>query len=404
MDNIFYIDAKIQFKKFKKVMNRDRDIRILVLMQMILISIAAVSIPALITTFQKEYNLSIAQSSIIPIIGTMAGFITNILLASVSAKMGLKRLNLYFLTIGLIASATLAFSNNIYVFLVGIILVGINTAFGLSNTSTIFAHLDIKYQNYGVLHAFFGIGGIIAPAIVSFLLLHSFSYRYVYYLLILLFAGSIIFVATSNLIKNRKYENIKIKEAFGIIRKNFVLPVLILIAIQAGNELGVVMWSGNLFGNVLNYSAESASLILSFYWIIFTSTRLLIQFIENRIGKLNTVKLSIALVVSFLSLLLITNKSIFFVLTAAALAPVFPLMQKYSAQKLPQREVGLFNGMVFAFASMGNVIIVGSMGGLGEISIKLAYLIPIFGSLIILAILFNLAKLKRSGKIMVSPK
>ncbi len=385
-------------------MNKDKKIRVLVLLQMILISIAAVSIPALITTFQKEFDLTIAQSSIIPIIGTLAGFITNILLASVSAKMGLKRLNLYFLAIGFIACSTLAFSNNIYVFLFGIILVGINTAFGLSNTSTIFAHLDIKLQNYGVLHAFFGIGGIIAPAIISFLLLHSMSYRFIYYLLMLLFAGSFIFVAASNLIENRKYENIKFKEAFGIIRKSFVLPVLILIAIQAGNEQGIVMWSGNLFDNVLNYSAESASLILSFYWIVFTFTRLLIQFIENRIGKLNTVKLSIALVVSFLSLLLVTNKSIFFVLTAAALAPVFPLMQKYSAQKLPPREVGLFNGMVFAFASFGNVIIAGSMGVIGDYSIKLSFLIPIFGAMIIIAILFHLTNLKKTGKVKVTEK
>ncbi len=385
-------------------MNKDKKIRVLVLLQMILISIAAVSIPALITTFQKEFDLTIAQSSIIPIIGTLAGFITNILLASVSAKMGLKRLNLYFLAIGLIACSTLAFSNNIYVFLFGIILVGINTAFGLSNTSTIFAHLDIKLQNYGVLHAFFGIGGIIAPAIISFLLLHSMSYRFIYYLLMLLFAGSFIFVAASNLIENRKYENIKFKEAFGIIRKSFVLPVLILIAIQAGNEQGIVMWSGNLFDNVLNYSAESASLILSFYWIVFTFTRLLIQFIENRIGKLNTVKLSIALVVSFLSLLLVTNKSIFFVLTAAALAPVFPLMQKYSAQKLPPREVGLFNGMVFAFASFGNVIIAGSMGLIGDHNIKFSFLIPIFGALIIIGILFHLTKLKKTGKVKVTAK
>jgi len=385
-------------------MNKDRKLRILVFMQMILISIAAVSIPALITTFQKEFDLSIAQSSIIPIIGTLAGFITNILLASVSAKMGLKRLNLYFLAIGLIASATLAFSSSIYIFLFGIILVGINTAFGLSNTSTIFAHLDIKYQNYGVLHAFFGIGGIIAPAIISFLFLHNFSYRYIYYLLMFLFAGSFVFVATSNLIENRKYENIKIKEAFGIIRKSFILPVLILIAIQAGNEQGIVMWSGNLFDDVLNYSAESASLILSFYWIVFTLTRLLIQFIENRIGKLNTVKFSIAMVVSFLSLLLITNKPIFFVLIAAALAPIFPLMQKYSAQKLPPREVGLFNGMVFAFASMGNVIIAGSMGVIGDHDIKLSFLIPVFGAVIIIAILFHLTNLKKTGKIKATAK
>ncbi len=385
-------------------MNKDRKIRIFVLMQMILISIAAVSIPALITTFQKEYNLSIAQSAIIPIIGTMGGIFTNILIASISAKMGLKRLNLYFLGIGLIASATLAFSNNLYVFLFGILLIGINTAFGLTNVSTIFAHLEIKYQNYGVLHAFFGIGGIIAPAIIIFLFTHSINYRYIYYLLIVLFAGFLVYVATSNLIENKKYENIKIKEAFSIIRKSFILPVLIIIALQAGSEQGIVMWSGNLLSNVLNYSTESASLFLSFYWIVFTAARLLIQFVEKPLGKLNTVKLSIVLVVSFLTLLLVTNSPIFFVLLAAAMGPVFPLMQKYSAQKLPPREVGLFNGMVFAFASMGNVIIAGSMGLIGDLSIKLSYLIPICCALCILAILFHLVKLKKAGIIKVSAK
>jgi len=385
-------------------MNNDKKIRIVVLMQMIVIATAAVSIPALITTFQKEYNLSIAQSSIIPIIGTLAGFITNILIASVSAKMGLKRLNLYFLIIGFIASTTLAFCNNFYVFLFGILLVGINTAFGLANTSTIFAHIKLKYQNYGVFHAFFGIGGIIAPAIISFLLNNSLNYRYIYYLLMLAFAAFIVYIASSNLIENRKYENIKIKEAFGIIRKSFILPVLVLIALQAGSEQGIVMWSGNLFGDVLGFSAESASLFLSFYWIVFTTARLLIQFVENKLGKLNTVKLSIALVVCFLSLLLITNNPIFFVLLAAAMAPTFPLMQKYSAQKLPAREVGLFNGMVFAFASMGNVIIAGSMGLIGDLSIKLSYFVPIFSAMLILAIIFHLARLKRSGIIKVSPK
>jgi len=385
-------------------MNKDRKIRILVLMQMIVIAIAAVSIPALITTFQREYDLTIAQSAIIPIISTLAGFITNILITSVSAKMGLKRLNLYFLIIGLIASTTLAFSNNIYIFLSGILLVGINTAFGLTNVSTIFAHLEIKYQNYGVFHAFFGIGGIIAPAIISFLLAHSFNYRYIYYLLMLVFATFIVFVAVSKLIENKKYENIKIKEAFGIIRKSFILPVLIIIALQAGSEQGIVTWSGNLFSDVFNYSAESASLFLSFYWIVFTTARLLIQFVENRIGKLNTVKLSLVLVVCFLALLLVTNNPIFFVLLAAAMAPVFPLMQKYSAQKLPPREIGLFNGMMFAFASMGNVIIAGSMGGLGDYNIKLSYLIPVFCALIILAIIFHLVSLKRSGRVKVSPR
>ncbi|MDP8269467.1 MAG: MFS transporter [Candidatus Tenebribacter davisii] len=385
-------------------MDKDRKIRVLILAQMIALSMAAVSIPALITTFQKEYDLSIAQSAIIPIISTLGGFITNVIIASVSARLGLKRLNLYFLLISLFASILLAFSSNIYLFLIGITLIGISTAFGLTNTSTIFAHIKLKYQNYGVFHAFFGIGGIITPAVISVLLKHEINYRYFYYLLVVMFIGFIAYVASTSLIENRKYDNIKFKEAFSIIRKSFVLPVLIIIIFQAGSEQGIVMWSGNLLSDAMGHSVQFASLMLSFYWIVFTISRLMIQFMEKLLGKLNSAKLSSILSIVFLVLLLLSSKPIFFVLLAAAMAPTFPLMQKYSVQKLPPREVGLFNGMVFAFASIGNVIISGSMGVIGDHSINYSYLIPIFCAVVILAITFYLSALKKSGKVKVSPK
>jgi len=59
---------------------------------------------------------------------------------------------------------------------------------------------------------------------------------------------------------------------------------------------------------------------------------------------------------------------------------------------------------VFAFASMGNMLIAGAMGGLGDYNLKLSYTIPIFCALIILALTFHLASLKRSGKVEVSPR
>jgi len=385
-------------------MNKDKKTRILILVQMIALSMTAVSIPALITTFQREYSLSISQSSIIPVLGTSGGFIINIIITSFSSKVGLKRLNIYFLSTGLSASLILAFSNNFYLFLTGILLVGISTAFGLTNTSTILAHIKLKYQNYGLFHAFFGVGGIISPAIISFLQRNCYSYRNIYYLLISIFTGLIAYVIFSDLVENKKYDRIKFKEAFSILRKRFVLPVLILIAIQAGNEQSIVTWSGNLFNDMFNFSAQSVSLFLSLYWIVFTISRFLIKPIEHKFGKLNTAKLSTVLAIMCLGLLLITDNPLFFILLAATMAPGFPVMQKYSAQKLPVREVGLFNGMIFAFASIGNVIIAGSMGIIGDHSIKLSYIVPIIGAVLILSILIYLTKLKKTGMIKVSPK
>jgi len=385
-------------------MIKDKKIRLFAFMQMLLISMLAVSIPALITTFQKVFQLSIAQSAIIPVIGTIGGFTVNLIVAKFSAHIGMKRLNQYFLIIGFIGALILSFTGNIYIFLFGVLLVGINTAFGLTTTSTIFAHIKAKYQNYGVFHAFFGIGGIITPAIIGWLLIQEFDYRYIYWFLALNYFVFLTFVTISGLIENRKYESIKLKEALAIIKKKFVLPVLILILFHAGSEQGIVTWSGNLLHDGIGFSLELAAVYLSAYWIIFTVGRLFVQVVENKIGKLNSVKLFLSIMITGIALLLITGKPWFFLLTALGVGPIFPLMQKYSAQKLPEREIGLFNGVVFAATSIGNVAIGGSMGLVAEYSLKLSFVIPILAAVISLSIVFYLCKLKRSGVIAVTAR
>ncbi|MFO7895628.1 MAG: MFS transporter [Candidatus Cloacimonadales bacterium] len=385
-------------------MLKDKKIRLFAFLQMLLISMLAVTIPALITTFQQVFGLSIAQSSIIPIIGTLGGFVTNLIIAKISAHLGLKRLNQYFLLLGLTASLLLAFTGNLYLFLLGMMLIGINTAFGLTTTSTIFAHIKLQYQNYGLFHAFFGIGGIISPAIISWLLAQNYDYRYIYLFLAASYLGVLLMVSFSQLLENRKYESIKLQEAFAIIKKKFILPVLILIILQAGSEQGIVTWSGNLFQDGLGFPVESAAIFLSIYWIVFTLGRLFIHLLEKRVGKLNSVKICGVLVLSGISLLLWTGQPLFFYLIALGIAPIFPLMQKYSAQKLPEREVGLFNGMVFAAASIGNVTIAGSMGLVADFSLKISYLIPLAAAVVILLIVLHLAKLKRLGIISITPR
>ena len=385
-------------------MVKDKKIRILAFMQMLLISMMAVSIPALITTFQKVFNLSIAQSAIIPVIGTVGGFITNLLVARISAHIGLKRLNQYFLLLGILSGFLLGFTRNIYLFLLGMMLIGINTAFGLTTTSTIFAHIKKEFQNYGLFHAFFGIGGIISPAIIGWILNRNYDYEYIYLFLAFIYIIFFIFVSLSNLLENRKYESIRFKEAVAIIKKKFVLPVLILIILEAGSEQGLITWSGNLFQDSIGLSVELSSFYLSLYWIVFTLSRLFTQLLEDKFGKLNTVRFSLIILFIGIITMLVSNQAWLFMIIAMGVAPVFPLMQKYTAQKLPDREVGLFNGLVFASASVGNIIIAGSMGIAADFNLKLSYLIPLAASLISMMIIAYLSRLKRLGIVSVTPK
>ncbi len=349
-------------------MENDRKTRILVTFQMVTIAMGTLSIPALITTFQDVYNLSISQSAIIPVISTIGGFLTNLIVASFSAGIGLKRLNLIYLFISMVSLIILATTSNLYVFLFGITLIGIATAFGLSNTSTVFAHIDKGLQNYGLFHAFFGVGGIIAPIIISFILTHNISYRFFYGLLAIINLMFFLLVLFSNWIENHSYEQIRLKEAVQILKKPFIIPVLLIFTLQSGSEQGAVMWIGNYFEKIMSIGAESTSLILSIYWIAFTLSRLLVHLVESRLGKLNTTKLFVGIAIASLVLLLATDSTVFFIILAVAVAPVFPMMQKYSAQKLPDRELGLFNGLVFALASMGAVPLSGIIGFLVDSS------------------------------------
>ena len=380
-------------------MSKDIKIRNVVFLEMILIAMSAVSIPALIPTFQSEFNLSISQSALIPIISTIGGFLTNIILSFTASRIGLRRLNLIFLTFGLIGTAVLTFSDNIFTFFVGIIINGIAIVVGLTNSSNIFAHLKKENQNYGFYHACFGIGGIIAPAIIGILLQNNYPYKYLFGFVFIAYFLTFIYVAISSTIENKKYDFIKLTEAISILKKKYVSVIILIMVIYAGAEQGAITWSGNLFADGFGYSKGKASLILSIFWVAFTFGRLVTQYIEKYVGQLKAVLIFTISTIIFIIALIVSEESIFFISMALSMSVVFPILQKYSAQRLSAKEVSLFNGLLYAVINIGGVLISGSMGAIGDYNIRVSYIIPIVANIsIVFLILYLHSWNKKTGE------
>lgn len=367
-------------------------LRNFIYLEMIFIGLSAVAIPTLIPTFQAEFNLSIAQSSLIPIVSTIGGFFTSIFLSFFASRIGLKRINILFLIVSLSANLFIMFSQNIYYFFIGMGLNGIAISMGLTNASTMLAHLKKELQNYGFFNASFGIGGVISPAIISLLLANQLSYKILFAGLGLMYFFLIFFVYFSSIIENTKYASIKFAEAISIVKKKYVVIVIIIMVIYGGAEQGIITWSGNLFTDGFGNSKEKASLLVSVFWFVFTFGRIVTQFIEDKIGQLKSVLIFSFASIIWLILLISFGNSFFFVAIAFSMSIIFPVMQKYASQRLSSRDINLFNGILFGVINIANVFITGLMGLIGDVNIKGSYIVPIVVHVMIILLIIHLHK------------
>jgi fucose permease len=337
----------------------------------------------LMTSFQQQFNLSLSVSSLIPFLNTAGVISANFIGGFLIAHTGLKNFMIISLSLGITGTMFFVFANSFLFLILGSFFIGAGTGAAFMSMSSIYSHLDEKYQNYGLFHAFFGFGGIISPLLVSLIIKFEMSYKILYAVYAFLLFIILIYILISNIIENRKYDSIKLKEAFKIITKKIVFIPLLIFMLYAGSEIGIVTWSGNLFIQEFHYSKEFSSLLLSAFWIIYTIGRILTDFVDKKLGALKTISIASLSVIFSIIMLITTKNFIFFILLGIFLSTIFPILQKYSSRMLPKREVGLFSGLIFGSTGIGTMILSTSMGVIGDFKIILSYFIPVIAFFII---------------------
>lgn len=346
------------------------------------------SISPLMTNFQDIFNISISQSSALPFTNTLGNIIFATLAGFLISKVGLRNslFNAFsFLIISIIIFIT---SNNYIGLVLAMFFVGGGMGQLFSVTVSMYDHLDKNLQNYGLFHAFFGIGGIVGPALVSLFLKYNLSYKYLFgiYLIILITLFAIIYLR--NLVENVKYESFSFKEGVTLIKKRLVLVSLIMLTIYAGLEIGSVTWAANLFRNYFGYSKENSALFISAFWFAFTFGRIITDKIYNALKEKTS--FYIPLITSLVLFLIIFFKiPYFFILFGLFLGPIFPATQKYLNSHLSHRDVGLVSGLVFAGSGVGSMIITTTMGVIADKSLFISYLLPVI-FLLVISLISNL--------------
>ncbi|MDK2886888.1 MAG: hypothetical protein PWP54_1466 [Thermosipho sp. (in: thermotogales)] len=358
--------------------------KLFVIINIFIVSIIVNTLAPLMPLLQKELNISISKSSSIPVFAVLGTTIFSIILSFLISRIGIKKSNYFgylFLFVGLLM---FSLSKSLIGIILASFFIGASSSFLFTSLTTLLAHLENPH--YGITHAFFGIGGIVAPLLVSFSIKYNFSYRFLYFSYFLL----TVFIFIWNVfikMPDAKYEVMNFSKIKSTILKPIFFLSIISFLLYSGSEIGLITWVSNLF-IYFGSSPDVAALSISSFWIFYTISRFLSDFVVKFISEKKIVIFCTLFSSMFIFIMLITKNSLIFLIIGFLMGAVFPMIQRYANMKLNKDEVGLLNGITFASTGVGGMIFSYFMGLLSKVSIPLMFIFPILGLLFVAFIQF----------------
>ena len=356
-------------------MNKYVKSQISIFWHMLLVSLIASCLSPLNKSFQDIYGLSVASASIFSVLITTGSFVGNSASAFVFSHLGNRKFKYLSHIVYLVTILITVTANSLMQLYIAVFFFGLTCAVGFVSSSTDLSHLPEKYRNFGLYHSFFGMGTIITPAIIGLLIKQNISHVYFFSALGILI---IITFIKDFIIKDEEHDNdekTSLSDSVKILKNRFILLAFVILILYCGCEMGIMLWSSNLFVDVFESTKAQSAFNLSLFGIVFTFTRMINAYLEKLFNYKTLIILSVVITVSAIVWLLLTGSVIAFALIAMGFAPIFPSTQKYALNHIKKREYGMFNGLLFAIVTVGNITISPTMGIIGGFSMIYSFII-----------------------------
>ncbi|MFW6362328.1 MAG: MFS transporter [Spirochaeta sp.] len=356
-----------------------------------LFALLVTSMQPLLPVFQEEFGLGLFQSSILPIAVTVSVMIANLFVGFLIGHLGQKTV--------LVGSAILETAAILLIFLspgfigvfIGFSCIGLASGSAFTALITIYSELPDAYQDFGLFHAFFGVGGMASPIIANLWLSSGRGIGGLFGIY-----GLAFFLLLACLILSRQIHNLRFREfAMKDMVKSLSSPIIILgvliLSFYAAVEIGGTTWHVNAGMSIFGLDKSSAGFLLSGFWLTFTLSRIVTDAIARRTGELQLALMCSAAAAVILVLWLAGSSPYLFPFLGFALGPILPVVQKHVNGRLPRHQRGLFNGVTYLGTGIGATVFIPFMGALGEFNLALAY-IPLVVNLVIMIGLLHMLR------------
>ena len=326
----------------------------------IAIGIAEGGLGVLLPSIMATYNLTPATVTLL-FLSQVSGYIVAALTSSLlSNSIGLARMLL-------VASSTLTSALVIYALTDHwSVMVAFGTLLGLSiglidaGINTYIANKQRNASLMGILHAFYGVGALLGPAIATTLLARGLDWRFIY----LVFAGVVgLMVAGTLWTVMHKYKPMTVRvtapgtHAGENLRLALRIPTVLvaglLLLIYVGTEASVGNWAYSV--HVSRGTPELvAGYSVSAYWLGLTIGRLSMGLMVEYLGAVRTVDFSLALLTSgLIAWWLLPDQLLSLPVIGFALAAIFPATIWLMPQRVPATVVPAAIGFITSVASLG---------------------------------------------------
>lgn len=338
-----------------------RKIKWLTYMMFFVFAMTSDAVGVIIPELIEDYGLSLTEASAFHYVPMVFIALSGLFLGYLADKWGRKATICCGLVLFACASFAFAGFEQYGVFILLLAIVG--SAIGLFKTGALALIGDISHSSQehcktmNKVEGFFGIGAMVGPAIVSYLLISGVSWRYLYVaaavMCVLLF--SVAYLTEYPPVKKDANETVSLKQTMAMMKQKYALGFSIAIALYVAVEVAIYVWMPSLFADYQGSFMWLATYALTMFFALravgrFLGAWLLSYFTWQSVLLFSTS----AVALCFLLAMVLGNDAAIWVLPISGLfmSVIYPTLNSKGISCYPKYQHGAVAGVILFFTAV----------------------------------------------------
>ncbi|WP_065978949.1 MFS transporter [Pseudoalteromonas lipolytica] len=388
-------------------MNRTHDplqtIRWLTYMMFFMFAMTSDAVGMIIPELIKEFDLSMTQASAFHYAPMALIAFSGLFLGFLADSLGRKQTIMLGLGLFTISCFLFAVSSSFMVFVLLLSCIGL--AIGLFKTGALALLGDISKNNLehtktmNLVEGFFGVGAIVGPALVSFLITQKVSWTYLY-----LIAGIMCLILTitawrADYPKPKKQDKhakpASLATTMEMMKNPYALGFSLAIALYVATEVAIYVWMPTLLGDYQGPWQLLATYALTLFFILRAAGRFMAVWLLNHFSwQAVMLYLSLGIALCYIGLILGGVEWAVFLLPLSGLfmSMIYPTLNSKGISCFAVQQHGAVAGVILFFTALSAAAAPLLMGMISDYFGHIRYgfyLATGFACLLFLAMLYN---------------
>lgn len=379
-------------------------IRWLTYMMFFMFAMTSDAVGMIIPELIKEFNLSMTQASAFHYAPMALIALSGLFLGFLADSFGRKQTIMLGLFIFSISCFLFALSSSFIIFVILLCLIGL--AIGLFKTGALALLGDISHNNnehtktMNKVEGFFGIGAIVGPALVSFLLTQQVSWTYLY-----IIAGCMCLILTVLAWRAEYPPVVKTTEkptsfatTMKMVKNPYALGFSLAIALYVATEVAIYVWMPTLLADYTGSWTLMATYALTIFFILRAAGRFIAVWLLNRFSWQSVmVWLSLGIALCYVGTLIggVDAAVLLLPLSGLFMSMVYPTLNSKGISCFAVQQHGAVAGVILFFTALSAALAPLFMGVISDMFGHVRYgfiLATGFAVLLFIAMLYNYFK------------